>query len=277
MRTSLTLSLLFFGALVVGPIAGRAAPPEEAPPEDGPIVPADEVPAVVDDARSPSAKNPCRADGAPLSVFALGGSTMQIVLGPMLAKRFAADGFEVAYQGKSASGLARYDYFDWPKTVGTILTQHDPDVFVVALGSNDGQSLRETGGRWFHLDKPEWREEYARRIDAFLALLAGPDRRRAVIWSGPAAHSDDKKRRRGAVVSEVIRERIERFAGRAWYVDLFARTSTADGGALYGLKQSGRDEVVPLRTRDGFHLTRPAVEAMMFSPVQALLAACRKR
>jgi len=285
---ALVLASTFTGAIT------RAAPPEDPPGESDPAVDpwadgehaepgpapraaARQVPAKIVDARSPTAKTACRADGQAPFVFALGGSTLQIVLGPMFGKRLGPLGAKVEYQGKAASGLARYDYFDWPTTVKTLLTVKDPDVFYIALGSNDGQSLRDAAGTWTHLHKPEWRAAYAARVDAFLELLAGPDRRRAIIWSGPAAHSVDAKRERGAVVSDIIRERIRAFAGRAWYIDLFARTATADGGALNELVVSGSAEPVALRTADGFHLTRPGVEALMFEPVRALLAPCLTR
>lgn len=290
MRTGKGQRLTIVVALVIAASGAHAEPtpePEEqepfvdpwvaGAPEAPDAVPAGQTPAKIVDAHSPTAKTPCRADGQAPLVFALGGSTLQIVLGPMFQKRFGKEGMRVAFQGKAASGLARYDYFDWPTTMKGVLAKDDPDVVYVALGSNDGQSLRDADGTWTHLHKPEWRDAYARRVDAFLELLAGADRHRVIIWSGPAAHSVDQKRERGAVVSEIIRERIRRFAGRAWYIDLFGRTATADGGALNELRLAGKDEVVPLRTADGFHLTRPGVEALMLEPVRALLAPCTKR
>ena len=277
MRSSHARILSTLLTLFAAPVG--AAHADEPRPETEPIPAAkhdDQIPAKTVDAHSPSATSPCRKDGGSTFGFAIGGSTMQIVLGPMLAKRFEKDGMRGDYLGKSASGLARYDYFDWPETVRGILGKHDPDVFVVAIGSNDGQSLRETNGHWFPIDKPGWREEYARRIDAFLDLLAGKDRHRAVIWLGPAAHSDDKKRLRGAVVGDVIRERVSKFDGRSWYIDLFARTSTVDGGALNELRVAGSDKPVVLRKEDGFHLARPGVDMLMYRPVLDLLAPCRR-
>lgn len=233
-----------------------------------------ETPATPNDVRSATATTACRADGGALSLFAVGSSSMQIVLGPMLTKRFGQDGLRVNFIGKSASGLARPDYFDWHTTMTVALAAQDPDVVVIDLGSNDGQGLKHADGSWTRADKTAaWRAEYGRRVDALLELGAGPGRRRAVIWIGPAAHNVDDKRARGAVVGDVIEERIAAFAGRAWYIDLFARSSTADGGALYELQT--KDGPVPLRTEDGFHLTRDGVKAAMFDPLAALLAPCR--
>ena len=227
---------------------------------------------------SKRAVSTCRADDGPLTLFAIGSSSMQIVLGPMLTKRFGKDGLKVDFVGKSASGLARPDYFDWPTTVKTALATHTPDVFVVDLGSNDGQSLRELDGRWTSVNKAaEWKAEYGRRVDAMLALAAGPNLERAVIWIGPAAHSVDEKRARGRVVGDVIRERITAFAGRAWYIDLFARSATEDGGALWEMKVAGQAEPIPTRGKDGFHLTRAAVDEAMFKPLAALLAPCHHK
>jgi hypothetical protein len=110
-----------------------------------------------------------------------------------------------------------------------------------------------------------------RRVDAMLELAAGKDRHRAVIWIGRAAHDVDEKRARGCVVGEVIRERVAAFGGRAWSIDLFARSSTADGSALYELKLPGQ-VLFPLRTSKGFHLTKAGVKAAMFDPRDAARA-----
>lgn len=256
--------------------AAPADPPETPAPEvaKGPT----QVPAKPIDAHSPTATtSPCPKDGRAPFVYAIGASTMQIVFGPMLAKRLAKDGVKVESMGKSASGIARFDYFDWPQTARELLAKSDPDVFVAAIGSNDGQALRDADGTWYRLDTPAWRTEYARRVDAFLELLAGKDHHRAVIWLGPAAHSVDEKRARGRAVNDVIRERVGKFAGRAWFVDVYDRTSTDDGGALNELVVAGSESVVPLRSSDGFHLTRPGVEAIQLAPVLSILGRCRGR
>lgn len=266
MRVSVACVLL--AALVAPWSASAEAPTEPAEPAE---------PAKVQDSRSKTATEPCPADGEPPSLLAIGGSTMKNTLGRMLDKVLSPDGWRVAKHGKAASGLARPDYYDWPAAAKGLVAGGGADIVVVALGSNDGQSLKHGDGRWTRLKYPDqWVEEYGRRVDAMLSLLAGKNRERAVIWFGPMAHGVEAKRKRGARTARVIRERVEAFDGRAWYLDLYGRTSTADGGARQLVAGAGGAEHVKIRMRDGFHLTKAGVRMLMVEPLLELLAPCRR-
>lgn len=238
-------------------------------------------PAKPKDARSKAAElAPCEEIGesAPaekIEVLGVGGSSMHFGLGPILVSRLDRAGIEAEKNAKSATGLARPDFFDWPAHAAKLLKKSDPDVVVVALGGNDTQSLSNADkSKWWKRGKKGWEEEYGRRVDAFLALLAGEELQRSVIWLGPLAHTSDKGFKYSKKVSKVIRERVEAFAGRAWFIDLHGRTSTASGEPLTKLRVGKK--TYTLRADDGLHLKRRGVKALMLEPVMALLEPCVK-
>lgn len=228
------------------------------------------------DVRSKSAaRSVCDVTGKKPSVFGIGSSTMYSPLGTMLKQRLAERGVaSVAVRAKSASGLARPDYFDWFPVVRAILKDNQPDVFIVSLGGNDGQGLKH-GKRWIHIDDPRWKEEFGRRVDELLAKLSGKDRQRAIVWVGPQPAASRRSRGPRRLVNRVIRARVKAFDGPAWFIDVSARTSDDDGKALTHFDEPKSGRRLPLRSKSGAHLTRKGVRWMMLEPVLELFRGCK--
>lgn len=83
--------------------------------------------------------------------------------------------------GKSATGLARPDFYDWMHRARRLLERHDPDLVVVIIGGNDGQDLLDRRGKGrVRYRTAGWEPEYERRLYHFGELLAGQGRR--VMW-----------------------------------------------------------------------------------------------
>src|SRR5208337_3125863 len=102
------------------------------------------------------------------------------VMGDALAQRLAA-GLEEAFEetpqiglrkkGRENSGLVRDDYYDWLKAAREIAAeQPKADVAVLMIGANDHQPLVD-GGEAFEALSPRWRELYAARVDAMIAIF----------------------------------------------------------------------------------------------------------
>jgi hypothetical protein len=206
-------------------------------------------------------------------VYAIGSSTMASLLGPALERDLRREGIEVRTWGKSSSGLARPDFHDWPSKIPNIVRRHRPDLFVVSLGTNDFQPLRQGRG-WIRFENPRWQQTYRDRVDRMLDMMSGPERRRAVIWVGPTSFPGDNVRRYGPVITRILRERIEAFGGPAFYVDAFAATSNEQGLPRNTLTIPGRRQPLPLRGNDNIHLTMAAVRAVMVEPVVQRLTSC---
>lgn len=177
---------------------------------------------------------------------------------------------------KSASGLARPDFFDWPSTLAAAVKRERPAVVVVALGANDGQGLRNRDGTWAVGHAPTandaaWRAEYARRVAAAMDLLAADGRR--VVWVGVANHPSMSTRARLRQQDAVVRAEAKRRAGRVVYVDTWALFDTPDGAYTTSLVDAVDGVFKRVRAADGFHLNLAGVHIL----ATAVAAAVRQR
>jgi uncharacterized protein len=193
----------------------------------------------------------------PLAVW-VGGDSLTSEFGPALADRLARTrraGAEVEF--RFSSGLARPDFFDWPARLSEIVAEHDPDVFVVMFGANDGQNIA-VRGRVLEFNSPEWRREYARRVAAVIDVLGGDGRQ--LYWVGqPIARAADFDAKM-QVLNEIYAEQAD---GRddVTYVDTRSLFAGPDGAyAAYLEDDNGQSTL--MRQQDGVHLTRAGGERL---------------
>lgn len=212
-------------------------------------------------------------------VYAIGASTMGHPLGKILSKRLKKWGARLQKWAKASTGLARQDFWDWLAKAREIKANKDPDVFIVSLGVNDNQALsirskkRRTGFRWVNPVFDEWGELYARRVDELLDILTGPERDTPVIWIGPYAFEGERARKMGPRIHRIQRERVEAFDGPVTYVDVFSKTRHGDK-IVWRFTPPGSSRRIKARAGDGIHLTLPAIEAWMVTPVMDALGRC---
>lgn len=127
--------------------------------------------------------------GTPESVLLLGSSSVGGHLGNTLVRELETLGVSVVLRRRSSSGLARPDFYDWPRSVrrGHALGGHLG--VMVLLGGNDTQPVRLMRGqrrvgavRWDH--DAAWRETYAGLVQAFGRELCERGARR-IVWLLP--------------------------------------------------------------------------------------------
>ncbi len=127
--------------------------------------------------------------GAPESVLLLGSSSVGGHLGHTLVRELETRGVSVVLRRRSSSGLARPDFYDWPRSVrrGPALGGHLG--VMVLLGGNDTQPVRLMRGqrrvgavRWDH--DAAWRETYAGLVQGFGRELCERGARR-IVWLLP--------------------------------------------------------------------------------------------
>jgi uncharacterized protein len=247
-----------------GPAPATSEPPETAnasaqPPPD-PSGASDEPDATTEPTSPPTeaertVRRATRRD--PLAVW-VGGDSLTSEFGPALADRLARTrraGAEVEF--RFSSGLARPDFFDWPARLSEIVAEHDPDVFVVMFGANDGQNIA-VRGRVLEFNSPEWRREYARRVAAVIDVLGGDGRQ--LYWVGqPIARAADFDAKM-QVLNEIYAEQAD---GRddVTYVDTRSLFAGPDGAyAAYLEDDNGQSTL--MRQQDGVHLTRAGGERL---------------
>ncbi|MFP2934798.1 DUF459 domain-containing protein, partial [Pyxidicoccus sp. 3LG] len=187
-------------------------------------------------------------------VLLLGDSLIATGFGEYLQARLEAHpSIRAARRAKSSTGLARPDFFDWMEVGKQEVQRHQPDVVVVILGGNDGQSLQDgKGGKPIHWGRPEWEEAYRQRLEAFVTALSAPGRK--IVWLElPATGRKRFEQKLGLIrglQKEVIRARQD-----ALHLDTRPFFTDAKGRALLLARVEGFRKPMRLRMEDGVHFT----------------------
>lgn len=190
----------------------------------------------------------------PRSVLLLGDSLIATGFGDyLLARLDAHPEIRASRRARSSTGLARPDFFDWMEVGEEEVKRHQPDVVVVILGGNDGQSLQERrGGKPIHWGKPEWEDAYRRRIDSFASVIAAPGRK--IVWLELPATGRKRFEQKLGLIRGLQREVIGSRAD-ARYVDTRGYFTDAEGKALLHARVEGFRKPMKLRMSDGVHFT----------------------
>ena len=156
--------------------------------------------------------------------------------------------------GRSATGLARPDFYDWMRRARQLLRRHDPDVVVVVIGGNDGQDLLNHEGKGrVRYRTSAWEPEYERRLYHFGELLAEQGRR--VMWLELPAMARPRFERKLRQIRR-LQEEVTALLPRNRYVATRA-IFYGDGGELRH-SVPGRRKLKggrPMRQDDGIHFT----------------------
>jgi uncharacterized protein len=283
-RSSSALALV--GALVVGcspekkgaaaessastkpPAAAILAPEDAAEPAAAePIAEAataGDLPSVVDEGESAgeaAVDEPpvAAADKGPYRVLILGDSLAATGFGAVLQKRLDAHpDVECFRKAKSASGLARPDFFDWMGEAQKQVKDRDPHLVVVIMGGNDGQDLTsKTGkGKRVHWNSDEWNEAYRERVAAFLDGVRGDGRK--VLWLGLPKMGMQSFEKKLELIRDVQQNALADFEG-ATYLDTIPYF-VDDRGNLQDKADVGKRKAQVLRADDGIHFTMAGSE-----------------
>ena len=201
---------------------------------------------------------------APLRVLAIGDS-LGIDLGRQIrhdldATRLAT----VTMLAKGNTGLARPDYYDWPRHLRDGLATYHPEVVVMFFGANDGQGLY-ANGRAAHFGTPEWSAEYTLRIDTMLATALAASAR--VVWVGVPPMRDAGLDAHMAVIAALGRREAGRFPG-VRFVSGTTVLGAPDGSYTKTIVDDGGGTVT-VRTPDGVHINAAGAEVLTQAVVGA--------
>lgn len=176
--------------------------------------------------------------------------------------------------GKSATGLARPDFYDWTKQAQRLVKRHDPDLVVVIMGGNDGQDLVNVRGKGrVRYRSSAWEPEYERRLYHFGELLAGEGRR--VLWLELPAMARSRfeaklrqiRRLQEETAALIARNRYLRT--RDYFYDLQGRLRKYV--PVRGKKSSPKKRRVLMRQEDGIHFSLPGAVYFARSVVSEVL------
>ena len=186
-------------------------------------------------------------------ILMMGGSQIAGGLGLYLGKRLEELGYTVHRKAKSASGLARPDFYDWQAEAARQYEAVRPQITLCMFGGNDGQGLHMGKGadpQWIRWGEDGWDDEYRRRVEAFASAVT-PDGER-MVWMGMPMVRPTKLRSRVEHMNSIFEATMGTRDG--WdFVETWSALAT-DGGEYTDHKQIDGKRVL-LRGGDGVHLT----------------------
>ncbi len=163
-------------------------------------------------------------------------------------------GYEVQRRGKSSTGLARPDFFSWPKEARSVVATFAADATIVMFGGNDVQGLH-MGKRdnWITWPEPEWPVEYARRVNEFADIVAPAGQ--PLFWIGMPVMRPEKFHKRVQRVNTIYRAEMAIRPG-GHFIDIWRLLADANGNytdRLPSAENPGKTERI--RAGDGIHLS----------------------
>ncbi len=128
----------------------------------------------------------------PLRLLVIGDSLAD-GFGMFLEQMVAQRGLpvEVINRGRTSTGLARSDFYDWPGQFAGFAASDRPDIVVAHFGANDDQPIRLAGGGSVAYDTADWDAAYQDQVRDILASAAGAGA--VVYWLGPAPDANDHR------------------------------------------------------------------------------------
>ncbi len=182
----------------------------------------------------------------PLRLMVIGDSLAD-GFGMFLKQEVAKRGLPVTVlnHGKTSTGLARSDFYDWPAQFVSIASAGRPDIVVAHFGANDNQPLRFAGGKSVAYDTDAWDEAYTSRARDILDVAAANGT--VVYWLGPAPDADSHRNALLTKANRLFRD-LSRETG-AHFLPLSA--VTAGPGGAFATTVNGSK----IRSGDGSHFT----------------------
>lgn len=191
------------------------------------------------------------AQGKPRVVALVGDSMMAVGLSNTLMRRAADDSnlrFVKAF--RSGTGLSRPDVFNWMDEYPGIVGAEKPEVVIVAIGANDGQSL-VVDDKVQLFGTAEWRKTYQARVAAFLAMVESGGSR--VVWVGLPPMRLDSYNARIAVINRIVYTVVSQDPNATWWNSASFVGDETGAFREFAAQKDGR--LVRLRNADGIHLS----------------------
>jgi hypothetical protein len=234
------------------PAPSPPTPPAAAPESGASAAPGGGAAPAVEEQAPPEPEKPA-APEEPYKVLLVGGSLAATGFGVLLEKRLDAHPHIKAYRkAKSASGLARPDFYDWVAEGKRQIELRDPHMVIIIMGGNDGQDLvmGKTRVRW---DTTGWAAAYRERVDEFLHAVAAEDRK--ILWLGLPRTNTRKYEAKLEFMRAIHKSAVEGLGDHGIYVNTSTLLEDPDGNLMREVKAKGRKGAHPLRMDDGIHFT----------------------
>lgn len=227
------------------PVAAK--PPEASAPAIAPATPEEPPPADLPPA-------------GPRKILVLGDSLAATGFGALLEKKLDAHpDLECARKAKSATGLARPDFYDWESEAKKAVEQHKPDLVVVIMGGNDGQDLTNKNGKGKRVawKSDGWNDAYKARVGDFLKEISADGRK--ILWLGLPRTATTGFEQKLTTIRDLQSQAIGDHGEAATYLDT-TPFLTNEAGTLLDRANVGKRKDQVLREDDGIHFTMSGSE-----------------
>jgi hypothetical protein len=166
-----------------------------------------------------------------------------------LADAFAGDTrVQLQRRRRALAGLTRLEFDDEVKAEDA--SRETVHIAVVMIGYNERYHIRTSSRERIEFGTPEWREEYARRVDRLARTLK--KRGMAVYWVGLPLMRRPELNETAQLINDVVRERA--YLNGIKYIDITAHFADEVGNYTpYGPDVAGKQRLV--RDVDGVLFT----------------------
>ena len=197
---------------------------------------------------------------APRKVLILGDSLAATGFGALLERKLEAHpNIECDRKAKSATGLARPDFYDWEAEAKKQVEAKAPDLVVVIMGGNDGQDLTPKSGKGKRVNwkSDGWSVAYKARVADFLKEIGVAERK--VLWLGLPKSELNSFEQKLEVIRQVQSEAVGELGEAGTYIDT-TPFLTDSAGTLLEKATVGKRKDQELREDDGIHFTMAGSE-----------------
>ena len=225
-----------------------------AEPEPTPVAAATPQEPAIAPVPEPEPETPA-TPAAPRKVLILGDSLAATGFGALLEKKLDAHpDIECTRKAKSATGLARPDFYDWEAEARKQVEVRKPDLVVVILGGNDGQDLTPKSGKGKRVTwkSDGWNDAYKTRVADFLKEIGAAERK--VLWLGLPKSELNGFEGKLSIIRQVQSEAVADLGATATYLETTPFLSDASG-ELLATATVGKRKDQDLREDDGIHFT----------------------
>ncbi len=240
-----------------GPPPAAIVAPE---PEPEPVAAVDAKPEPAVAAVEPTEPEPAAVPETPRKVLILGDSLAATGFGALLERKLDAHpNIDCERKAKSATGLARPDFYDWEAEAKKQVAAKTPDLVVVIMGGNDGQDLTPKSGKGKRVAwKSEgWNAAYKGRVADFLKEIGVEQRK--VLWLGLPKSELNSFEQKLEVIRQIQSEAVGELGEAGTYLDTTPFLTDASG-VLIEKATVGKRKDQELREDDGIHFTMAGSE-----------------
>lgn len=147
-------------------------------------------------------------------------------------------------------GILRTSTDKLVKRIENTINESKISIVVMMVGARDAVAIRNQKGKRFGVGTDVWSKEYARRVDALMALFKRLSV--AVYWTGLPVTSRAKRNESYRTMNDILRDRA--FRAGLKFVNVYSEFGDAqERFAAYGPDLQGETRL--LRSRDGIFFT----------------------